>query len=500
MSTREFLLPRERGAAALVVAISMLVVIGFAALVIDLGAGFNERAQDQSAADTAALAGAGNPLNGVAGIRDAALAYVQDNLDTTYNAADWQTLWETCADPNKGPTFQPVPSPWSAANLDCISIDPVGFVRVRVPDQILSTTFGAVIGSDSIKASASAEALFEGLGVSGVLPFGLANDVGDADHVCLSSGPTGLADDPCTGSDSGNFGTLKGRQFGNPTIPTPTNCTASPLGDTLAVNIAVGLDHWVTLDDDADVTNEVRDQCFNLGVDTLNTDTGFPNNGAEQGLATGPVNGGLTPRLQQGTFAKADRFSYQLDDTPLWSFIDSTLTDTDLSGNIDLSVNIPASCLASGFDNGQTDWNGDGTPDENKSWQHMQVCLDDYVTGGYSSVMFTTDGPGSDAGIEDSPRFGYVPQFWEDDLGNGNSWLHVLRFKAVWLQTTWWKKGNSTKVFNPGEDCSSCTQSSYDMIQLSAFVIPDASLPEGLRGDPPPGTTSVNPYRVELYR
>ena len=71
---------REKGASAVVVAISMLVIMGFAALVVDLGAGFNERAQDQSAADTGVLAGAGNALGGVAGVRDAALAYVQDNL------------------------------------------------------------------------------------------------------------------------------------------------------------------------------------------------------------------------------------------------------------------------------------------------------------------------------------------------------------------------------------------------------------------------------------
>ena len=45
----------DRGAAAIIVAISMLVIMGFAALVIDLGAGFNERAQDQSAADASVI-------------------------------------------------------------------------------------------------------------------------------------------------------------------------------------------------------------------------------------------------------------------------------------------------------------------------------------------------------------------------------------------------------------------------------------------------------------
>jgi len=506
---------RDKGATAVVVAISMLVIMGFAALVVDLGAGFNERAQDQSAADTAALAGAGNPLSGVSGIRDAALAYVEDNLDTAYLPGDWHGLWESCTDPDKGAAFQPVPSPWSAANLDCISIDPIGIVRVRVPNQIISTTFGGVIGGSSLETSAAAEALFGPQGVSGVLPFGLPSSIGDADYVCLSSGPKGNAEPPCNGADAGNFGTLKGRQFGNPTIPTTTNCNASPPGDTLAMNIAVGLDHWVTLDDDADPANEVRDQCFNLGVDTLNTDTGFPNNGAEEGLATGPVDGGnLTPRLQQGSFAKTNRFGNQLDNTPLWHFLVSPSVEGGTyryAGDplIDADIDQPATCAGfdgSGYDwygtgsSSPIDWDGDGSIDDNESWQHMQVCLEDYVNGNYSSIIFTTDGPVQTSGLEDSPRFGYVPQFWEDDFGNGNSWLHVLRFKAVWLQATWWKKGNTFKVFNPGEPCSSCAQSSYSMRQLSAFVIPDAALPAPLRGDPPPGTATVSPYRVELYK
>ena len=41
----------ELGASAVVVALSMLLLLGGTAIVVDLGAGFNERSQDQSAAD-----------------------------------------------------------------------------------------------------------------------------------------------------------------------------------------------------------------------------------------------------------------------------------------------------------------------------------------------------------------------------------------------------------------------------------------------------------------
>ena len=48
----------ERGATAVLVAASLFMLMGFAALVVDVGAGFNERRQDQSAADFAVLGGA----------------------------------------------------------------------------------------------------------------------------------------------------------------------------------------------------------------------------------------------------------------------------------------------------------------------------------------------------------------------------------------------------------------------------------------------------------
>jgi Putative Flp pilus-assembly TadE/G-like len=53
----------ERGAAAILVAISMLVLVGFAALAIDGGLGFDQRRGTQNAADNAALAAAWEACN-----------------------------------------------------------------------------------------------------------------------------------------------------------------------------------------------------------------------------------------------------------------------------------------------------------------------------------------------------------------------------------------------------------------------------------------------------
>jgi Flp pilus assembly protein TadG len=73
---------RERGAAAITVAISLLVLMGFAALALDGGMGFDDRRGTQNSADNAALAAAWeacNPSNSPADPVGAALAVAAEN-------------------------------------------------------------------------------------------------------------------------------------------------------------------------------------------------------------------------------------------------------------------------------------------------------------------------------------------------------------------------------------------------------------------------------------
>ena len=48
---------RERGASAIIVAAALLLLLGFAAIATDVGAGFGERRQSQNAADVSVVAG-----------------------------------------------------------------------------------------------------------------------------------------------------------------------------------------------------------------------------------------------------------------------------------------------------------------------------------------------------------------------------------------------------------------------------------------------------------
>ena len=489
----------------MVIALSLFLLIGFAAVAIDLAVGFNERRQDQTAADVGVMAGAIETLGPNTLIRDKILDFTRRNVIATYSNADWQTRWETCSDPERatlnasGNNFVPVAAPagWSVATLDCISVDAGGFVRVNLPDLEFSTTFGKVLGISELQTSADAIARIANRGGGGILPFGLVSGAGEGTHVCLRDSAGGHAEEPCDGPDAGNFGAIESPHYGTQPGGPTRNCTGSPKKDILAVNIAIGVDHRIVVDPDGVIANENRDTCGVMDAgntpDTLNTFTGL-SQGLVEGLATGPVPGGHTARLQQGPNPKRNVHGASLDDKPLWRYIDPAVQST--AGD-----DIPPECERSTFDNSvhpDFDWDGDGTLDRPESWEHLSACLTTYVNGNggshpapYTSVLFLDT-------LNESPRFAYVPQFHESSFGSGNEWRHVARFKATWLQATWWKKGGTIDVFHPGEAGSFPSSGNWSLIQLSGIVIPDTTLPTELRGAAASG--GINPYVTELYR
>jgi hypothetical protein len=484
----------ERGAAALFVALCLVLLLGMAAFAIDYGFGLNERRVDVAAADIGVMAGAVESLGTTADIRDQILSFTRLNLSTVYTNAEWQTLWQGCQDTElaglntSGFTFIPVapPAGWTVQSPWCISTDPAGFVRVRLPDQIVETHFGRVLGVQELATNADAIARLAPRGGGGILPFGLLATASDGTHVCLRDPAGGHAQEPCDGPDAGNFGALEAPLY-------PLNCNGAPKPEVLAINIALGIDHRVVPDADGSPGNELLDQCsvINAGQtpDTLNTFQGL-SGGTQEGLATGgsPLPTGLEPRLQQGNNPTRNVYGYPLDDVPLWQYIDPSLVGVGAGGTI------PNSCVRSTFANGSNpdfDWDGDGTLDRPGSFQHMSSCLVAHAAANGPVLFLET--------LKESPRFSYVPQFWESDFPNGNSaWRHILRFKATWLQATWWKKGNTITMFNPGE-AGSFSGGNASLEQLSGILIPDGALPADLRGTPGP-SGGLDPYIPELFR
>ena len=192
----------ERGASAILIALSLLVLLGFAAIAIDLSVGFNQRRQDQTAADVGVMAGAIETLGPNTKIRDLILDFTRRNVVADYSAADWQALWEACQDPERldlnasGFMFQPIVAPagWSTAtgNLDCISFDGGGFVRVNLPDLPFETTFGQLLGVDELEANADAVARMGNRGGGGILPFGLVSTAGEGQHPACVTPPAAM--------------------------------------------------------------------------------------------------------------------------------------------------------------------------------------------------------------------------------------------------------------------------------------------------------------------
>ncbi len=514
----------EKGAAAFLVAACLLLLLGMAAIAVDLSAGFNERRQDQTAVDLGALSGAvqfyATPPSGTSrevSVATETLAIVRANLDTTYTNAEWQTLWQTCTDPTKNTgqfEWQSIKSPFGGTptTLDCISLDPgeavadpsaptgqrlIAAIRVKLPDQIIEAMFGKVIGTSELTTSAYAIAALSPRSGGGILPFALYSGAADGGITCLSNNSGGTAVLPCGGPSSGNFGSLNSPIFGDVDSGIASNCGGNPANQVLAYNIAAGLDHivipYASGVDWTNPANEILDQCSNLFVNTMFLDTGFPSGSAE-GLVTGSVINGATPRLQQvpsGWQTEIVGGGYVLEDRPLWELFNFTASNGAPAG-------LPTSC--GGFDGNSFDWDpARAGLEPNQSHYHLTKCLADYVAEGRTAELFSES-------IGDSSRFSYVPQFFEASPPSGASNpRHVWRFKAVWLQGTWFGTGANTFSFFPGETCKrvnndsvvSCDQNRA-LRQMTAYVIPENALPADLRAGAP-GTSGANPFVVELF-
>ena len=152
----------------------------------------------------------------------------------------------------RGTPAGPRAGPWRCgpAAPNCISFDtPRNRIRVRIPDQYISTAFAQLVGFDQVRHSAFAIASTRGSGFGGVLPFGMPAGAGSSDgYACVKSGAGGLSEVPCTGPDSGNFGLIDFGFFGSVEIGTTIDCGSGYARRIrFPNNIAVGSDHEVTV-------------------------------------------------------------------------------------------------------------------------------------------------------------------------------------------------------------------------------------------------------------
>lgn len=513
----------EHGASAVFIAFAMVLILGIAALVIDAtGLGFNERRQDQTAADTGVMSGA---LGFVLGETDTekvsrALEVVRSNLDNQYSDMDWQIAWENCTDPDIGSVdvglpnpiaFSPMPNPFSAtpSTLQCVS-ESSSFMRVVLPEQFVDTTFGKIIGFDTVSTGAQAIARIEPReGEDGLLPFGIPGGAPEGE-LCLSTSPSGIAEDPCQGPSAGGFGTINSEFFGE-FFGTAT--CANPGASELEQNIALGIDHFVDLwpnspgvaegtshPGDATIIglpDVSYDQCRLSGgtkvpqqagqafpPNTHRVDTGFPAGAVETGLISDTMFLGQPSRLQNTANPTQDvvkrrqganNIVYELDDRGPWEY---------LVGN--------GLCDPTSYDSLAT------TKDK---IIRFDKCLKTY--GNSTTDIF-------DPSITDSPRFAWAPQYWYAPSTSGTSWQPVKSYRMVFLGGTWFNciSGSCGAVFYPDEndetgnveicDASGPGCALLTLNQISAWLLPDEAVPDSVAAGFPGGDPT--PFEITLYR
>lgn len=457
----------DRGATAITIAISMLVLMGFTAITIDGGLAYGDRRVLASAADVGALA---------------ALQFARPSLIDVFSACDTTvsledqaacrgaeeaievvngTLpgrfallndWKNCLDLTKPVEFT-IDANVGGTPIPCISFTAnFSKSRVKMPDTDLPTTFGRLIGFNSITTGANAEAGNDLSSFTRVKPWAQGQTGADSDQVCLmANSANSLTIPPCDGPASGNFGKLDialygEGLFGTGFFGTPQICGPSMSKLKMATNIIVGADHLLVKEDEA--TGEVNDFAFcpilSEHIDEVRTKTGNDELGISQGFFDGIADPDLEGLLMCKGPPSSDRtredlerdpvlisrscadvhsfFPEDLDDTPLWFFINP---------NNDLRFGL---CPPP----------GSPMPIDNR--QDMVTCLDAWKgISTPNTYLFEND-------IATSPRYGAVPILIGFPSGGVGDYL-IKEFRPIYISTLYLncKGPTCTIVHSPDE-------------------------------------------------
>lgn len=413
------ILSTERGAAAILVTASLMVLMGIAAVVVDGGIGFSERRQAQSAVDFASLAALQKAVScpspctpEAAAINGAAEAMARVAGNLPGRSLDWSK--GVCKDPARPAKFERVPT-----TTDCVSFTKnFDESRVVLPDNAVSTTFGRVIGVTSMNVTAFAEAGQDSKVRTSVIPH-TPNGTASSE-ACLFSDQAPQSVPPCSGSVSGFSGYLDVPLYGDDDVGTPSTCINGDTGKRITINITKGSDHNMvvynfTPTPDPIVNDHAACPNTNEEVNELRVETGASvqpalENGLFKGVS-GNING--QPITAEDGRLECDLATYSvmcatvrnqnIDHTGLWEFL------------------VSGSCP--------------GNPDTH---DEMQDCVQN-------------DNPSFTADILDHPRFAAIPIFHTPPTGPGN--YKIKEFIPVWLEKTFYDctANKCDTVHSPGE-------------------------------------------------
>ncbi len=439
----------ERGASAMTIAITMVVIMGMAAIAVDVGGGFVERRLDQNTADTSVLsAGVELIVTGdVQAAVDSVKALADTNLDRTIPAADWAA----CVDNNALATPSDM-IPGVVGGSNCISFgdndDGVAYgrIRVRVPDQTSPSFFARVLGFGDLLTSAAAEAQLDGFGESGAFPAAVFSGAGTGDSFCIKTG-TGAANSQSCGSPStGDFGNFQPYFYteiapGNPS----TQCTSGNQPAPLARSIADGIDHFLGIAPTAPGTRRNGANCPQfpgpLFPNRVDSGSGYSNSDITNGLVSGgSYDGNFDGRLTRvdwgATYGTATVFTEELDNRPLWAYIDMGVID---------NVNYPACWNAATL--GPDEHDDFTNPAEESAYVQAQLDMGSCLQGTSAMPPFTpqpNDPPPSLflSDLYETTRLTIVPKYHQAaPIGNNSCCYDIKAFVPVFIDGIWTANG-----------------------------------------------------------
>lgn len=478
---------RDRGATALIVALCLVVLLGFAALAVDAtGLGYNERRQDQSAADVGALAAVQSAVttnlgNGCSGTptQIARCNGASEAIEVANATLDDPTL----ADWSDASKCTGVPAGFTATVVSpCVAFDSnMQRAWVKVPTIANETSIAKAIGINTITTSADAIAGTSWEPPGSILPFLLPGNAASGNYNCLkaSANPNfGSCEDLPT---VGNFGSADFLLYGNDFLGYTEKCSGDTNG-RLVANIARGVDHPLSLYDAATPGPEILEAAncpvFSAQPNAVNSQTGIGSN-LEQGLVYGgsayagaPYPGAIQdPSGYTVRNAGGPKLAVIVDDEPLWDFLKTSL------GPPCNSVNTPT---------------------------EMETCLN------WAKGQTPPNGEIFDNDLVTAARFGWVPELLEADF-TGNPY-HIIGYRPVYLDTTLYACTSAQcdiihtpGVANIGPSCAGVTDYrttcgtpgawNKDLAALTAWVLTQDIVPANAK-TPPPGSGNQRNYNL----
>ncbi|MEE8407263.1 MAG: TadG family pilus assembly protein, partial [Acidimicrobiia bacterium] len=148
----------ERGAVLVLTAFLMALLLGIAALAVDIVIFQQARIRAQATVDASVLAAVQDLPIDIATATAAAQEYALRNYDVAAGA------WPGCSDPQALSV---------STGVSCISVNaetPPTLIRVRLPDRPVETFFAPILGMDTFSVSAAATAEIEYSGGSSEVP------------------------------------------------------------------------------------------------------------------------------------------------------------------------------------------------------------------------------------------------------------------------------------------------------------------------------------------